>query len=267
MTFAAQKGTGDTQVAKPQGAASLDMAAPEPATALTRRHDQRVVSPTVKIAVVKKALFGAREIAFCDLLDLSRGGVSMASQWLDAKLGQKLDMELYHEDQTFHTRGVVSHMTTPDPDVVYGVTFIFAPPELDRLIEAFLLERTAGPNQPVSVSPAEKRLSGNRSTAPDAQIYVKRAGSSEPFVRCEVDNVSKGGLGFYCPSRIAAKAPFKVLVQISDSPTTGVITGTVHYMGHKLNQYYYGMEFELVSAELVHLLDRLDGSGQRALPT
>ena len=55
-------------------------------------------------------------------------------------------------------------------------------------------------------------------------------------------------------------------MQISDSPKAGVITGTVHYMGKRLDQYYYGMEFELVSPELVRLLDRLDMSDRQAQP-
>ena len=228
----------------------------------TKRQGRRVVSPELKVAVVKKSLFGAREIAFCDLLDLGRGGVCLASSWLNARLDQKLDLELYHAHQTFHARGIVTRVALPDPNAVYGVAFVYAPPELDRLIDVFLHARTPTLSIHVADSaPMEKRQAGKRLAAPDAQIYVKRTGSSDPFVRCEVDNVSQGGLGFYCAKRIATKAPFKIAVQISDSPEAGVITGTVHYMGKKLDQYYYGMEFELVSMELVRSLESLDNSG------
>lgn len=233
----------------------------------TQRQGRRVVSPGLKVSVVKKALFGAREIAFCDLLDLGRGGLCLASPWLNARLDQKLDLELYHAYQTFHARGIVTRVTPPDPDALYGIAFIFAPPELDSLIEVFLHARSPTlTNHAADAAPMEKREAGKRLAPPDAQIYVKRTGSSDPFVRCEVDNVSQGGLGFYCANRIATKAPFKVAVQISDSPKAGVITGTVHYMGKKLDQYYYGMEFELVTTELVRLLDQLDQSDQPALP-
>lgn len=233
----------------------------------TKRQGRRVVSPGLKVSVVKKTLFGAREIAFCDLVDLGRGGVCLASPWLNARLDQKLDLELYHAHQTFHARGIVTRVTPPYRDALYGVAFIFAPPELDSLIEVFLHARApALTNHAADAAALEKRQAGKRLVAPDAQIYVKRTGSSDPFVRCEVDNVSQGGLGFFCANRIATKAPFKVAVQISDSPKAGVITGTVHYMGRKADQYYYGMEFELVSTELVRLLDRLDQSDQPALP-
>ncbi len=267
MTFTEHAGSSSTGRQEPLGDGGLYTAdlGPEPGDA--RRHDQRVDAPKLRVCVVKASLFGAREIAFCDLLDLSRGGLCLASPLLSARIGQKLNLELYHDHQTFHTRGVVTRATAPDPDVQYGVAFIFAPPELDRLIDLFLQERapTQG-DQTVNGEPAEKRQTGDRLATTDAQIYAKRIGSPEPFARCEVDNISTGGLGFYCPSRLATKAPFRVSVQISDSPKAGIITGTVHYMGKRLDQYYYGMEFELVSPELVRLLDRLDRSDRQAHP-
>lgn len=267
MTFATPPGPSGAIAVDRDGADGQSARDTSPAAVDSKRHAQRIAAPRLKVSVVKKTLFGAREIAFCDLLDLSRGGVCLASPWLKAKLDQKLDMEFYHAHQTFHARGVVTRATALDPDAQYGVAFIFAPPELDRLIDLFLQERalTQG-DQSVTWERAEKRQTGNRLAATDAQIYAKRIGSTDPFMRCEVDNISPGGLGFYCPSRLATKAPFRVSVQISDSPKAGVITGTVHYMGKRLDQYYYGMEFELVSPELVRLLNRLNMSDRQAQP-
>ncbi|MDP2367679.1 PilZ domain-containing protein [Rhodoferax sp.] len=266
MNLATQPDPGGASAADRDGVDRQSAPETSPAAAPSKRHAQRVAAPRLQVSVVKKTLFGAREIAFCDLLDLSRGGVCLASPWLVAKLDQKVDMEFYHAHQTFHARGGVIRVASPDPDPLYGITFIFAPPELDRLIDLFLLERpTTQVNESVNGAPAEKRQSGNRLATADAQIHVKRTGSSGPFVHCEVDNISPGGLGFYCPSRLATKAPFGVSVQISDSAKAGVITGTVHYMGKRLDQYYYGMEFELVSPELARLLDRLDLSDQQSV--
>jgi hypothetical protein len=267
MTFSGQEGVGGTSATQGQGVERPSATHTGLVPGETKRLGRRVVSPGLKVSVVKKTLFGAREIAFVDLLDLGRGGICLASSWLKARLDQKLDLELYHAHQTLRARGIVTRVTPPDPHALYGVAFIFAPPELDRLIEVFLQARApAFTDHAATAAPREKRQAGKRLAASDAQIYVKRTGSADPFVRCEVDNVSHGGLGFYCATRLATKAPFKVAVQISDSPKAGVITGTVHYMAKQSSQYYYGLEFELVSTELVRLLDRLDQSDQQAIP-
>lgn len=256
MIFPAHEGSRDASHDEKCDSVGLSMGEPDSESSQARRHDQRVAAPKLRVCIVKAALFGAREIALCDLLDLSRGGLCVASQGFSARIGQKLDLELYHGDLKFNTRGVVMRSTHADPGAVYGIAFIFAPPELDRLIEAFLADRSQVPIDPsIECAGAEKRQSGNRLATPDAQVYVKRIGSSSPFERCEVDNISQGGLGFYCAKRIASKAPFKVAVQISDSPKAGVISGTVHYMSRTQDQYYYGMEFELISTELARMLD------------
>ena len=108
MTFATPPGPSGAIAADRDGADGHSALETSPATVDSKRHAQRIAAPRLKVSVVKKTLFGAREIAFCDLLDLSRGGVCLASPWLKAKLDQKLDMEFYHAHQTFHARGVVT---------------------------------------------------------------------------------------------------------------------------------------------------------------
>ena len=158
------------------------------------------------------------------------------------------------------SRGVVTRITAHQNFDHFGIAFIYAPRELDLLITSFIQaqseERAAGPaNNEIG----KKRLMGNRVTLADAQIYVKKSDSSSPFLLCQVDNISKGGMGFYCSSKLHRMAPFPISIQISAHSDTAVITGIVHHMSKKKDAYYYGMEFELVSMELVQLLGTLDG--------
>ncbi len=226
-----------------------------------RRLDPRVRSPKLTIAVVIKNFFGPMELVFCELTNLGRGGVGIASPALDAKLGQRFDLQLYHGDEVFQARGIVTHRSMLDKPNQYGVAFIFAPAELDTLIDLFVAER--GDDrvpQPVSIERTEKRKAGSRFASPDAQICVRPIDSSDAYLRCEVDNVSKGGMGFYCPTQFERSVPFRVSILISDSPDSPLITGVVHYASKKLDRHYYGLEYELVSMELVRSLENLDDS-------
>ena len=224
------------------------------------RHEPRVLSPALKIAVVRKKLLAPNQYEFCDLIDFSYSGLCLASQWLEAKLGQKLDLEFYHGFNKFSSRGVVTRITAHQNFDHFGIAFIYAPRELDLLITSFIQTQSQDQAARPAVSEiGKKRLMGNRVTLPDAQIYVKKSDSASPFLLCQVDNVSKGGMGFYCSSKLHRIAPFPISVQISAHPDIAVITGIVHHMSKKRDSYYYGMEFELVSMELVQLLGTLDG--------
>lgn len=227
----------------------------------TRRVDARVRAPRLMIAVVFKSLFGPSELVFCDLTDLGHGGVGIASSALVVRLGQRFDLQLYHGDQVFHARGIVTRRSMLDKPYRYGIAFIFAPPELDTLIDLFVAEREDDrAKQPIAIQRTEKRKTGVRFATADAQIYVRPIDSSDAYLRCEVDNVSKGGMGFLCPTPIKRTVPFKISVLISDSPDSPLITGVVHYAGKKLDRHYYGLEYELISMELIRGLEGLDDS-------
>lgn len=231
-----------------------------------RRLAQRVSSPRLTIAVAIKNFFGPVGLVFCELTDLGRGGVGMTSPTLQAKLGQRFDLQLFHGDRVFHARGSVTHRSMLDKPHQYGIAFIFAPPELDTLIDLFVAERRANPMRHGMTMPhIEKRKAGGRFVTPDAQVYVRPTDSADAYLRCEVDNVSKGGMGFYCPTPIARTVPFKVFILISNSPDSALITGVVHYEGKKQDRHYYGLEYELVSMELVRSLESLDDSRWPAL--
>ena len=208
-----------------------------------RRSGPRVLPPRLRISVVHKKLIGADEHVFCELVDLGHGGIAIASPWLDAKVDEKLNFQIFDCGRRFSSRGIVTRISLQDNLKQFGISFIYAPPELDQLIAIFVKEGSPGNvARPTETTGTEKRQTGSRIATQDAQIYVKRVGSTEPFILCQVDNISQGGMGFYCPTKIAMKAPFDVSVQISSSPKNTVITGRVHYMGKKSNNYYYGME-------------------------
>lgn len=223
-----------------------------------RRNGPRVSPPKLRISVVHKNLIGPDEHVFCELVDLSHSGIAIESQWLDAKVGEKLNLQIFDGARRYSSRGVITRVALPDNLKQFGIAFIYAPPELDRLIDIFVKDGTHGDTAgPSATTGTEKRQTGSRIATQDAQIYVKKTGSTEPYILCQVDNISQGGMGFYCPTKIDRKAPFDVSVQVSSSPKNTVITGRVHYMGMKSDGYYYGMEFELVSIEFARLLGQL----------
>ena len=233
----------------------------EPQAGTARRLAPRVRSPKLMIAVVIKNFFSPMDLVFCELTNLGRGGVGLASPALKAKLGQRLDPQLYHGGQTFHARGIVTHRAMFDKPYQYGIAFIFAPPELDTLIALFVSERKSTMvHHGMVIRRTEKRNTGSRFATPDAQISVRPTDCSDNYLRCDVDYVSKGGGGLYCPTQIERTVPFTVPFLISDSPDSASITGVVHYVGAKLDRHCYGLGYELVSTELVRSLEGLDDS-------
>lgn len=223
------------------------------------RQGPRVVPPALKIAVLRRKLIAPNEHEFCDLLDVSQNGIGISSQWLDAKVGQKLDLQFFHDRKTFTARGIITRVTARDKFDQYGIAFIYAPPDLDFLIDLFIRAHPPAQGElPVTTEPLTKLQRANRLALFDAQIYVKKQASSAPMTVCQVDNISQGGMGFYCPAQLAKQAPFTVSVQISDSPEAMLITGTVHFMSKKRDTYFYGMEYEMVPMEFVRLLGKLE---------
>jgi hypothetical protein len=224
-----------------------------------QRQGPRVVPPSLKIAVVRRNLIAPNEHEFCELLDVSHSGIGISSQWLDGKIGQKLDLEFFHDRKTFTARGIITRVTAFEKFDQYGVAFIYAPPDLDFLIDLFIREHPPAQGElPVTTEPLKKPQRASRHALLDAQIYVKKLASSAPATVCQVDNISQGGMGFYCPVQIDRQAPFTVSVQISEPPGAMLITGTVHYLSKKGDAYYYGMEYELVPMEFVRLLGKLE---------
>lgn len=222
------------------------------------QHEPRIFSTKLKVAVVRKHVLGGNEYEYCDLIDISHGGIGIRSPWLDGKIGQKLCLELYYEHDVFATRGVVTSVLSHPKDDQYGIAFIFAPAELDRLIEIFKRDHSsANPAQPPPQATIQHRFFSNRVTTLDIQVLIKLKDSSAPFTLCQVDNISKGGVGVYAPVSIHTSIPFEVSIQISNTPIPTVITGKVHYMSGKPKGLYYGIEFEMITLELASLLDQL----------
>ncbi|MDP2679956.1 MAG: PilZ domain-containing protein [Rhodoferax sp.] len=227
--------------------------------ALTMHFEPRIHTSKLKVAVVHKRWIGKTEREFCDLLNISHGGIGLSSPWLNARPGQKLCMELYYHQEVFTTRGIVTNVNSREKSDLYGVAFTFAPPELDRLIDIFKrehLEASAAHNTP-NADPI-KRHFGKRIATQNLQVQVKKLDSSAPYVLCEVDNINKGGMGFYAPELIHPNTPFDVSIQISKQPDPTIISGKVHYMQQKLGGYYYGVEFKMISLELSCLLDEIE---------
>ncbi|MBK6999688.1 MAG: PilZ domain-containing protein [Rhodoferax sp.] len=224
-----------------------------------QRREPRAVSPALKLAVVSNRLIGANHYEFCELIDVSQSGACIASRWLDAKLGQKLNLEFYRGLDKFASRGIVTRISAHPNADHYGIVFIYAPHELDGLIESFVREQILNDAQrSITTENHLKRKMGKRVALQNAQICVKKSDSSLPFLLCQVDNISKGGMGFYCSDKLSTTAPFPVSIQISAHPDAAVITGVVHHMSKKFDAYYYGLEFELVSMEFVRLLEQLE---------
>lgn len=230
-----------------------------------QRHGPRVAPPALKIAVVRRNLMTPNEHEFCELLDVSRSGIGISSQWLDARIGQKLDLEFFHGRNIFAARGIITRVTAFEKFDQYGIAFIYAPPELDFLIDLFIREHPPAQGElPVTTGPLKMPQRASRHALIDAQIYAKKLSSSMPPTVCQVDNISQGGMGFYCPVQLDRQAPFTVSVQISEPPDAMLITGTVHYMSKKGDTFYYGMEYELVPMEFVRLLGKLEQLGHDA---
>lgn len=228
-------------------------------TRASKRLEKAAVSDTFKIAVVRKKLVSANEHEFCDLLDISQGGMGIASQWLTAKIGQKLHLELHHGRKKYAARGLVTRVTTHGKFEHYGITFIYAPPELDVLIKLFSQE-IAPPTAPAAFTPkaVQQRYGGTRVVIPDAQVYAKTAQGEDAYLLCQVDNISQSGMGFYADSKLDKAVPFSISVRISMAPDALEITGTVHHVSKKANAYYYGMEYEQLPKEFFQLLKALN---------
>lgn len=226
---------------------------------LPPRHDARVFTPKLKVAVVRKHFVGQPEYENCDLINISHGGLGFASPWLNAKVDQKLLLEIYFGPDVFATRGIVTYVNLNENHDLYGAAFLYAPPELDRLIDSIKrdLSENGHIENPVGAA-LKKRHFGKRLSTRDLQVQVKKLDSSGPFIQCEVDNINKGGMGFYAIESIDASLPFDISIQISKPPQPTVISGKVHYMCKKPGGYYYGVEFKMITLELALLLDRLD---------
>jgi hypothetical protein len=164
------------------------------------RQGPRVVPPALKIAVLRRKLIAPNEHEFCELLDVSQNGIGISSQWLNAKVGQKLDLQFFHDRKTFTARGIITRVTARDKFDQYGIAFIYAPPDLDFLIDLFIRAHPPAQGElPVTTEPLTKLQRANRLALFDAQIYVKKQASSAPMTVCQVDNISQGGHGFLLP--------------------------------------------------------------------
>lgn len=225
----------------------------------SQQHEPRIFSTKLKVAVVRKHVLGGNEYEYCDLTDISHGGIGLRSPWLNGKVGQKLILELYYEHDVFATRGVITSVLPLLKDDQYGIAFIYAPAELDRLIEIFKNDHASTkPTQSDSKVTVDHRFFNNRVSTLDVQVLIKFKDSCAPFTLCQVDNISKGGIGVYAPVNIHSRIPFEVSIQISNTPKPTVITGKVHHMSEKIKGFYYGIEFETITLELASLLDQLN---------
>ncbi len=224
----------------------------------SKRVAKAAVSPTFKIAVVRKKLMGASEYEFCELLDIGHGGIGIASQWLTAHMGQKLHLELHHGHKKYTARGLVTHITTHATGDHYGIAFIYAPPELDLLIKLFAQEKPA-PTAPATFIPkgVQQRHGGTRVAIPDAQVYAKASQGEGDYLLCQVDNISQSGMGFFADTKLDKAVPFAISVRITMAPDALEITGTVHHVSKKANAYYHGMEYEQLPKEFFQLLKTL----------
>ncbi len=227
---------------------------------VTQRCESYTSLSKLKIAVVRKKLLNPSSPEYCDLLNISQGGIGITSQWLDAKIGQKFDLELHYGHKKYVARGLVVRISTQGEFDYYGIAFIYAPPELDLLIQLFVHPQPTVPMMAPSNLESEKEHRWDkrmRIDLQDAQVYVKKSEGVGPFLLCQVDNISKSGIGFYCDRKLDKAVPFAITVRLSMPPEAIEISGTVHYISKKLNTYYYGMEYEPVSKKLLQLLSKL----------
>jgi len=219
----------------------------------------RVPSPKLEAVVVYKNKLWKKEYESCDLLDISHGGVGIECKLLVAEVGQKVDLDIYYQTESFHIRGFITHKSVHRQTNRYGIAFIRAPIELDRLIDFFLadyVQKNVSPPVPAEEIPKQHRE--NRLALKDTQIYARKNGSQNPFVLCQVENISKGGIGFFSQYGIDREAPFDVAIQISDSSNNMLIVGKVCYMSRKPDGYYYGAQYKLVPMEFVRILQTLE---------
>jgi len=114
-----------------------------PSEPRVQRLEPRIPSPGLTLAIVHRKFIWLKDYEYCDLLDINHGGLRLAASWLQAGAGQKLNLELYFEREIFPTRGVVTHASVEGKRHHYGVAFIYAPNELDRLVDIFLREHIA----------------------------------------------------------------------------------------------------------------------------
>lgn len=219
------------------------------------RSQPRACIPGFKVAIARTPFLLPKTKEYCELVDVSWGGICIESDWLKASVGQKLNLELYYDETVFPVRGFVARRTARDKSRQYGITFIYAPHQLERLIEIFMAKNPQyASDHPAGVDNVQTRQ--KRIPFRDAQVYVK-ANGEETFVVCEVDNISQGGMGFVSPVKFDLQTPFGVSVQISESPDVVVVSGEVRCMGKKADKYYYGMEYDQVPEKYIRLLENL----------
>lgn len=143
------------------------------------RQSDRVFSPKLEAAVVRKKMFWQREYFPCQLIDISHGGVCFACKKDIGRIGNKIEMDICHGKEMFHVRGFIAYKS----DSKYGLSFIYAPAQLDRLINIFLgdyLQREAHSVFPEAEIPKPHRE--NRFVLSGTEIYVKQYASQAPFV-------------------------------------------------------------------------------------
>jgi hypothetical protein len=174
-------------------------------------------------------------------------------------VGKRLDIDLRYDDVHFPCRGFVARASQHEKSRQYGISFIYAPAQLEHFIDVFMRMR---PPLVSEVLPRFKairtRQKDRRIPFKDAEVQVKVEG--EPvFVVCQVDNISKGGMGFYSPVRLSGDIPCNVAVQISESSEIQAITGKIRYAAPGGNRYYYGMEYECMPQRYLNLLSSLEG--------
>lgn len=227
---------------------------------LTHRHQPRVKSPKLEAAVVRKKFAWLTDHEYCYLLDINSGGIGIASETLDIKVGKTFDLELYHDMETYPIRCVVIHKSFKDEAHHYGLAFVEAPAALDHLIAVFLKEHAEQKASRTEADAQSQRAGGNRLVTADAHIYVRRLDSADAYILCRVENISRGGLGFSCLHKFGDAAPFDIAVRISEQADAAPLAGRVVHMQKHLDRYHYGMEYRQVPEELARLIELLEAS-------
>lgn len=222
------------------------------------RYQPRVASTGLEAAVVHRRFLWITDYEYCNLIDISLGGIGIASKLMDLRVGKKLELEIYHQLETFEIRCVVLHKSFRQGKHHYGLAFVDAPPDLDRLIAMFLKSRQEKSGDRKMDGKLSKRQVGSHRIKIDAQIYIRNPATENASVLCKVENVSRGGLAFSCNHRLSDHTPFEIEARISDDARAVPLAGRVVHMQKRSDRYHYGTVLRHMPEEMIKLIEVLE---------
>jgi len=230
------------------------------------RNEQRISTSKLGVAIQHSNLVLFNQLHHSQLIDICHGGVSLANKVLKLKIGKKINLFFYYNNETYSVKGLVVRCNEKQGTYIYGIMFVDAPIELDKIIDNFLQNDQEYSHNNIAARNSHQRKAGDRIPLRDSQIFVKRMEHPDDIqdglqtiemIEANVVNISKGGIAFVCEQLLSKSTPFHVQLRISNLDSSMQITGLVHHIEKRADNYFYGVEFKMVPMEFVRLLDEL----------